>query len=240
MRLFRRRRTEPGTAADVDAAPPDPRTPWPEQPVPADVADAATTFWEGWYELLPEVSAALGDREPNRVEHDLCTLVEALHPRLHFSLERGRQAIYALVLSGQEDPELRPYTDAWKAAAPPDDAIWEYHDSVPPVPDPTEVTVNLGEHQISLAEIRVVAQVNDDVVDVAVHHPVFADLDEAARTAMTFLPLDATLGERVAAERLRRVETAETEPEGTIGLLEFRELVRTLPERPDESVGASD
>ncbi|MBB4685530.1 hypothetical protein BJY18_003015 [Amycolatopsis jiangsuensis] len=220
--------------------PSDPRTPWPDQPVPSDVTAAADAFWTGWDELLPEVSSALGDREPHRVEHDLCMLVEALHPRLHFSLERGRQAIYAFVLSGQEDPELRPYTDAWKAGAPPDDAIWEYHDSVPPVPDPTEVTVNFGEHRVRLADVRVVAQVDEDVVDVAVHHPVFSDLEEAARTALTFLPLDATLGERVAAERLRRVETAETEPEGAVGLLEFRELVRTLPERPDESVGASD
>ncbi|UKD54859.1 hypothetical protein L3Q65_44570 [Amycolatopsis sp. FU40] len=233
MRLFRRRRSE------AEAAPPDPRTPWPEQQVPSDAAAAAAAFWEGWYDLLPEVSAALGEGEPHRVEHDLCVLVETLHPRLHFSLERGRTAIYALVVSGQEDPELRPYTDAWKAAGPPDDAIWEYHDSVPPVPDPTEVTVNLGEHRISLADVRVVAQVDDGVVDVAVHHPAFAELDEASRTTMTFLPLDATLGERLAAERLRRVETAEAVPEGTIDLLEFRELVRGLTEQPDESVGAS-
>ncbi|HWD05668.1 MAG TPA: hypothetical protein VG674_24785 [Amycolatopsis sp.] len=212
----------------AEVVPPDPRTPWPEQPVPTDVEAAAAAFWTDWFELLPQVSAALGDREPHRVEHDLCKLVEALHPRLHFALERGRMAIYALVVSGQEDPELRPVTDAWKAAAPPDDAIWEYHDSVPPVPDPAGVTVNLGEHRISLADVRVVAQVDDDVVDVAVYHPALAELDEADRTTMTFLPLDATLGERLAAERLRRVETAQAEPEGTISLAELRDLVREL------------
>jgi hypothetical protein len=231
MRLFRRK----STAAD----PPDPRTAWPEQQVPEDPAVAAETFWQGWYDLLPMVSAALGEGEPHRVEHELCQLVEALHPRLHFSLERGRQSIYALVVTGQEDPEVRPFTDAWRAAAPPDDAIWEYHDSVPPVPDPAEVTVNLGEHRISLADVRVVAQVDEDVVDVAVFHPGFRDLDEAARLTMTFLPLDATLGERLAAERLRRVETAETEPVGAITLLEFRELVRGLGNGPGENVGTS-
>ncbi|WP_328443753.1 hypothetical protein [Amycolatopsis sp. NBC_00438] len=232
MRLFRRK----STTAD----PPDPRTAWPEQHVPEDPAVAAETFWQGWYDLLPMVSAALGEGEPHRVEHELCQLVEALHPRLHFSLERGRRSIYALVVTGQEDPEVRPYTDAWRAAAPPDDAIWEYHDSVPPVPDPTEVTVNLGEHRISLADVRVVAQVDEDVVDVAVFHPGFRDLDEAARLTMTFLPLDATLGERLAAERLRRVETAETEPAGAITLLEFRELVRGLGAGTSGNVGAAD
>ncbi|WP_439377523.1 hypothetical protein [Amycolatopsis lexingtonensis] len=231
MRLFRRK----NTVAD----PPDPRTAWPEQHVPDDPAVAAEAFWQGWFELLPLVSAALGEGEPHRVEHELCQLVEALHPRLHFSLERGRQAIYALVVTGQEDPEVRPFTDAWRAAAPPDDAIWEYHDSVPPVPDPTEVTVNLGERRIALADVRVVAQVDDDerVVDVAVYHPGFGDLDDVTRRTMTFLPLDATLGERLAAERLRRVETAEVEPAGAITLLEFRELVRGLASGPDEIVG---
>jgi hypothetical protein len=193
-------------------------------------AEAAQRFWQRWFDLLPVVSAAIGDGEPHRVENELCELVGDVHPDLHFSLERGQRAIYALVISGQEDPRLRAYTDAWIAAAPPEDMIWEYHDSVPAVPDPAEVTVNLGTHRIRLADVRVVAQVDEaeGVVDVAVYHPELAKLDEAARTAMTFLPLDATLGERLAGERLRRVETAQAEPEHTIGLLELRALVRGL------------
>lgn len=205
-----------------------------------DPAVLARRFWEAWYDLLPEVAGALGDREPNRVENQLCKLVADVHPDLHFALERGQRAIYALVVSGQEDPRLRPYTDAWRAAAPPEDAIWEYHDSVPPVPDPTIVTVNLGAHRIALADVRVVAQVDRvaGVVDVAVHHAAMAELDEAARSAMTYLPLDATLGERLAAERLRRVETAEAEPAETIGLLELRTIVRELD--APENVGGDD
>lgn len=232
MRLFRRRARQEAAEA------PDPRTPWPRQEVPADPAAAAVEFWQGWFEFLPEVNAALGDREPHRVEHDLCLLVARLHPDLHFSLERGQRAIYALVVTGQEDPGLRAFTDAWRAAAPEEDAIWEYHDSVPPVPDPSEVTVNLGEHRIALADVRVAALVDsgESVVDVAVHHPGLAALDEAARRVLTFLPLDATLGERLAAERLRRVELAEREPEGAITLLELRELVRGL-RRSTEDVG---
>lgn len=203
-----------------------------------DPTALAERFWQGWYELLPEVSSALGDREPQRVENQLCDLVAALHPELHFSLDRGQRAVYALVLTGQEDPRLRPYTDAWRAAAPAEDAIWEYHDSVPPVPDPTLVTVNLGAHRIPLADVRVVAQVDGDVVDVAVYHPKMASLDEPSRDAMTYLPLDAALGERLAAERLRRVETASTEPADTIGLMELRTLVEGLAK--PENVGGID
>jgi hypothetical protein len=203
-----------------------------------DPAALATRFWAGWRDLLPEVSAALGDREPHRVENQLCDLVAAVHPELHFALERGQRAVYALVLTGQEDPRLRPYTDAWRAAAPAEDAIWEYHDSVPPVPDPTLVTVNLGARRIRLADVRVAARVDGDVVDVAVHHPEMAELDEAARAAMTYLPLDAALGERLAARRLRRVETAATEPADTIGLLELRAVVEALTTA--ENVGGND
>lgn len=228
MRWFRRRQQE-----DV---PPDPRTPWPHQEVPDDPAAAARRFWECWFELLPETNAALGDREPQRVENELAAAVAALHPELHFSLERGQKAIYALVVTGQEDPGLRPFTDAWKAEAPEDDAIWEFHDSVPPVPDPSEVTVNLGEHRVALADVRVAVQVNDGMVDVAVHHPKFAELGPEARSAMTFLPLDAALGERLAGERLRRVETAEDEPADSMSLLELRYLVRGL----DGNVGGPD
>ncbi|TDV54103.1 hypothetical protein [Actinophytocola oryzae] len=211
------------------------REPSVERPDPAARAER---FWQGWYDLLPEVSSALGDREPLRVENQLCDLVAGLHPELQFALDRGQRAVYALVVSGQEDPRLRRYTDAWRAAAPAEDAIWEYHDSVPPVPDPTLVTVNLGTHRIPLADVRVVARVDGDVVDVAVYHPEMASLDEAGRTSMTYLPLDAALGERLAAERLRRVETAETEPAGAIGLIELRTLVQALGK--PENVGGGD
>jgi len=207
----------------------------PERPAATDPVVAAQRFWARWNELLPEISSALGDREPNRVEHDLCEAVAAMHPELHFSLDRGQRAIYALVVSGQEDPALRPYTDAWKAAAPDADVLWEFHDSVPAVPDPDGVTVNLAGHRISLADFRLGAEVDTaaGVVDVTVYHPSLSELDEPGRSAMTFLPLDATLGERLAGERLRRVVTVPQEPENAITLREFRELVLRLAGHDD-------
>ena len=207
-----------------------------EDVVPAhlpNAGEAAQRFWERWFELVPAVSAALGDGEPHRVEDELRDLVSSLHPDLLFSLEQGHLAMYALVVTGQEDPRLRPYTDAWIDAAPPSDMVWEFHDSVPPVPDPTEVIVNLGQVKMRLGDYRVVAQVDGDVVDVAVYHPALADLSDQHRRTMTFLPLDVTLGERLAGERLRRVETAELEPQGTISLLELRSLVRELAGRTE-------
>lgn len=224
-RLFRRR---PQLSGEQQL--PDPRTPWPEQPVPEDPVAAAAEFWQRWHELLPDISAALGEGDLHRIEPALCAAVAKVHPDLQVSLERGRHALYALVVSGAEDPALRPYTDAWKAAAPADDALWEYHDSVPPVPDPDEVVVNLGAHRLALADVRIAAHIDDTacVVDVAVYHPGLVDLGDEARSAMTFLPLDATLGERLAAQRLRRVETATADPAGSITLPQLRDLVQRL------------
>jgi hypothetical protein len=217
MKWFRRRKAEDVVPAHLPNA-----------------AEAAQRFWERWFELVPVVSAALGDGEPHRVEGELKALVSGLHPDLVFSLEQGHMAMYALVITGQEDPRLRPYTDAWIEAAPPSDMVWEFHDSVPPVPDPTEVVVNLGDVRMRLGDYRVVAQVDGDVVDVAVYHPALAELTDRQRQTMTFLPLDVTLGERLAGERLRRVETAQLEPEGTISLVELRSLVRTLAQVADD------
>lgn len=198
--------------------------------VHAEAAARAARFWQRWDDLLPEIASALGDSVPQRIESLVAEALAEVHPNLTFAIEHGEKAVYALVISSQADPELRPYTDAWMAAAPAADTLWEYHDSVPPVPDPTEVTVNLRGEKYPLADVRVVAQVDEaeGLVDVAVYHPGFSGLEENARRALTFLPLDATLGERLAADRLGRVETAELEPEGAIGLLELRELVREL------------
>lgn len=198
--------------------------------VTAEAAARAKTFWRRWDELLPELSAALGEGDPQRMDHPLAEAVAIVHPKLTFSLERGTESVYALVVSSQADPELRAYTDAWMAAAPPADSMWEYHDAVPAVPDPTQVTINLREEKYALSEVRLAPQVDEEegLVDVAVFHPGFRGLDEAAKNALTFLPLDAALGERLAADRLGRVETAENEPRDSMGLLEFRDLVRRL------------
>lgn len=240
MRFLRRRCADAaaeGPEAGADAAPSDATTGSGADARTADARTKAEEFWRRWEELLPEVAAALGEGAPQRFDHQLAEAVAGVHPDLTFSVEQGEEAVYALVISAQADPELRPYTDAWKAAAPeaatPDAAaLFEYHDSVPPVPDPTQVTVNLRDRRYALDEVRVFARVDEGegLVDVAVYHPGFAGLESEARSALTFLPLDAALGERLAADRLGRVETAEAEPSGAVGLLEFRDLVRRLDE----------
>lgn len=209
-----------------------------EQPDP----DArAVAFWQRWDELLPEITAALADGYPHRVEPLVSGLVRQVHPHLAFSFEHGVRATYALVVSGEADPSLRPYTDAWMRAAPEPDQAWEYHDAIPPVPDPLQVTVHLGETPYALADMRVVAQPDPTagVVDVAVHHPGFADLEERSRTALALMALDATLGERLAADRLGRIETAGIPPESTVDLARLRDIAGELDASGDTAAADS-
>src|SRR5690606_41690519 len=105
MRWFRRRL---GRDASVEE-PPQERT---------DPDLAAEEFWRGWYELLPRISAALGEREPHRIEYQLTELVARIHPDLQCSVDRGERAAYSLSITGQEEPALPPATQARSAAAP--------------------------------------------------------------------------------------------------------------------------
>ncbi|WP_461144086.1 hypothetical protein [Salinifilum aidingensis] len=211
LNFFRRR----GAAAEAERADPDAR---------------AAAFWQRWDELLPEITSALADGHPQHVEPLVSDLVQRVHPKLGFSLEHGSRATYALVVSGEADPELRPYTDAWMRAAPEPDQAWEYHDAIPPVPDPMQVTVHVRETPYALADVRVVTQVDSaaGVIDVAVHHPGFAEAEERSRTALALMALDAALGERLAADRLGRIETAELPPESTVDLARLRELAEGM------------
>lgn len=197
---------------------------------PVDHAARADAFWRRWRGLLPEVSSALGEGQPHRVEPLIAEALAEVHPDLEFSVERGNEAIYALVVSARADPRLRPHTDAWRAAAPEADATWEYHDAVPPVPNPEQVTLNLRGQSYALSEMGVVPRVDagHQLVDVEVFHPGFDGLDEAAKAALTFMPLDAALGERLAADRIGRVEAVTELPAEAVGLLELRDLVRDL------------
>lgn len=237
LKFPRRRKGRADASAAAESAAPASATAGPAtasgadgSPDAAEATARAKTFWRRWQELLPELSAALGEGDLQRMDHQLSEAVAIVHPELTFSVERGTEAVYALVISSQANPELRARTDAWKAEAPPADSMWEYHDAVPAVPDPTQVTINLRQQQYALSEVRLAPQIDEaeGLVDVAVHHPGFRGLDEAAKNALTFLPLDAALGERLAADRLGRVETADDEPRGAMGLLEFRDLVRRL------------
>lgn len=204
--------------------------------VSAEPGAAVEVFWRRWARLRPLVAAALDAHQTDAIEPIVGAAVSALDRGLGWSVGTGGRSRYALMVTGEGSPRLRAITDAWLAAAPPADADWEYHDAAPAHDDPSEVTLALGDVQVPLSEIRVGAQPAGDLVNVVVFHPVMARLHGADREALSFVPLDVTLGERLVERRIGRVEPADAEPPGAVDLLGLRALVSSLD--PAQRIGA--
>lgn len=192
-------------------------------------SEAVDAFWRQWAILRPRVAAALdAGHTDDMVAPMVAAAVGVLDPRLGWSVGTGERSRYALMVTGEGDRALRAITDAWLAAAPPADADWEYHDAAPAHEDPSEVTLALGDLHVPLSEIRVAAQPAGELVNVAVFHPVMASLDGADRDALSFVPLDVALGERLVERRIGRVEPVDAEPPNALDLHGLRALVASL------------
>ena len=187
-----------------------------------------SVFWRRWSRLRHDVAAALDADKTHLIEPRVAAAVSALDRGLGWSVGTGERSRYALMVTGEGSARLRAITDAWLAAAPPADTDWEYHDAAPAHDDPSEVTLALGDLQVPLSEIRVGARPAGDLVDVVVFHPVMARLHGADRDALSFVPLDVALGERVVERRIGRVEPADAEPPNALDLLGLRALVTSL------------
>jgi len=202
-------------------------------------AAAVERFWRRWAQLRPAVAAALDSAandpgELHAVEPQVAAAVSALHRRLGWSLAGGSGTAgsasddrYVLVVTGEGDEELRALTDAWLAAAPAD-AEWDYQDAAPALDDPSEVMLGIGELQVALADVRVRALADGDMLHVALFHPALAQLDSEDRDAVSFVSLDTALGERLVERRIGCVEPVHAEPPDAIDLVALRELVRAM------------
>jgi hypothetical protein len=189
---------------------------------------AAAAFWRRWARLRGEVAAALSSGELHRVEPRVADAVAGLSRRLGWSLSGGEpDERCTLVITGEGDRELRELTDAWLAAAPTDDG-WDYHDAAPAMDDPRDLTLGIGDVQLALADVRVRALPDGEVLHVALYHPAMAQFAGEDRDALSFVSLDAALGERLVERRIGCVEPVEAEPVDAIDLVGLRELARAL------------
>lgn len=201
---------------------------------------AVAAFWQRWARLRPAVARALDSGELQGVESRVADAVAGLNRRLGWSLAGGSGEPgerYVLVITGEGDKALRELTDAWLAAAPSDDG-WEYHDAAQPLDDPSEVMLGIGELQVELADVRVRAQADGDVLHVSVFHPVLSQLDGEDRHALSFVALDTALGERLVERRIGVVQPVEVEPAQALDLMGLRGLVVALDRRYATPVGS--
>jgi len=172
MRLFRRSR-------DVEA---------PDDPVAA--------FWSWWQESGADLTAAaLADREPVRVADELSRRVAAIADGLTWELSAGGRSSHLLVVSPEGDPDLRATARRWLRSAPAATATWGYADTRQPVQDVDAVELETEGATVAFRDIVVSARREGLRLSVAVHHPSFAHLDDAARETIASLALDSAIGE---------------------------------------------
>lgn len=189
--------------------------------------EAIAAFWQWWVtDGRPRAAAVFDERaDPRPVADDLVPHLRAIHPDLDFETGTGRDARHVLVVTAAGDPDLRELAERWLAAAPPADDAFEYDTWRRPVAEPEGVAVDLGEGRLALSDVRAVLTARGDLVDVETWHPAFADLPDQARGQITFLLLDALLGERLVEQRVGAVAWTTDEPADARPLLDLRDLL---------------
>lgn len=184
-------------------------------------------FWSWWaQEGRAQATAAFdGDGDVRALGEQLAARVHAIDPGLAFETGAGRTARHVLVVTAAGDRELRGAADRWLAAAPAPDATFEYDAWRRPVPDPDALAIDLGDGAVDVASMLAVTRSGDALTHVEAWHPAFADLPDDVRGQITFLVLDAVLGERVVEERVGAVSWTDREPADGVPFSRLRALL---------------
>lgn len=147
---------------------------------------AIAAFWSWWNGAGPQRAGQ---------EDEITARVAAIDPGLQWEIGPGGASRHLLVVSAAGDPALRAPARAWLAAAPPADATWAYADLRQPLPDAAETVLDVAGRRVDLGGFVVAAHRGNTAIDVAVQHPAFMDIGEEDAAQLTYLALDAYLGE---------------------------------------------
>ena len=195
-------------------------------------------FWSWWSSEgrgLAERSIA-GQLDPEEFAREMTPRVRTLGD-LAWELSPGDVSDHVLVISADGEPAARAAARRAVLTAPDADATWSYLDSRPPTPEPESVVITVGGTDVDLARVRVGARMNGPRFDVQVHHPCFTEISEQDRLQVTFLALDAALGEVDTELWLGEVEPVELEPLDGFGLVALQSVVHDLKGRQLDADG---
>lgn len=203
---------------------------------PADVRaaqDAAIAeFWAWWAGDGSARAARLFDgggapEELDALAEDLGARVQAIAP-LAFETGAGRAARHLLVVTAAGNPELREVTRRWLDAAPAPDDAFEYAIWRQPVQGAVDLVIEYGDWPVALGEAAARLEVDGGLVHVEVFHPRFAQMPDEDRGQVSFLFLDALIGERAVEERVGEVSWSTTRADDAVALTELVAVVGRL------------
>jgi uncharacterized protein DUF695 len=200
--------------------------------------DAFWAWWAAEGRALATASTT-GDATSEALVAAMAPRVRAIDDGLAWELSPGSTSSHLLTVTAAGVPELRAVARRWRMSAPPADDEWAYADLRLPVPgDIAELVLRVGERDYVVGEASVDAYVRGLAVDVSVHHPHFADLDERARNTVALLLLDRVLGEEDVETWVGQVGSSPVPALDPVPISGLRSVVRDLRAQHTDESGA--
>ncbi|MEO7456225.1 MAG: hypothetical protein ABIY52_08180 [Gemmatimonadaceae bacterium] len=185
--------------------------------------EAALTFWQ-WFQVHDEELFHL-ERDMERVFDELAAALKPVHPDLVFEFSAVRDGVREFVISAGGLKDAFPAVAALAASAP-DMPRW----TVVPFRQPRGLgTVKFGGVEIRGADIIVLPEVNDSLVDIQLFVPGYKSTSQSIFEQIAFLLLDQALGEFAVETSLGSIEIGAPPPvlpSGCISLTDLEVLTR--------------
>jgi hypothetical protein len=179
--------------------------------------DGIAEFWSWWQDAKGRIQGGIeGGGFGDDLVAEISGRVAAIDGDLDWELGPGSRSRHAFCLSPKGDPALRKVTERWLRAAPPPDAIWEYHPARPGNAQLEDARLEIDGVELALGEFSAAFEVDEgrELINVRCYHPAFPRMSEELRGTAAFLALDGALGEDGVERWIGGVEAADAPPDG--------------------------
>lgn len=194
-------------------------------------------FWEWWAEHgRSSATRALASGDWAKIQSRLQERVAAVSPDLAWQIGPGDVSQNCLVISGGGVAEFRRLAQLCVDAAPPPDPAWEYAASRAATPGWEEAQLQLPDGDIvDISATMTYYEVDLEDwqrVHVRLWNPAIAAMAAGEeRAAVSFMVLDAVLGEDRVARWLGGLDVALEQPEHAVSLAPLVQLIQKLDEQ---------
>lgn len=196
---------------------------------PPPDAERIEQFWHWWTAAgATAVARALDTGRPHEMVDEISTRVAAISPDLAWELGPGDTSRHQLIVTPGGDPTARATARRWVLRAPEPDPTWAYRDSRQPSAHPESAALEIAGERLDVASAVAAVAVRGAAVDLGVHHPAYARLDEETQQVATFLLLDTVLGEATVETWVGAVTASALPPLDPVPLVKVRGVVRDL------------